>query len=414
MRLATPTTIELTYRLLQDVLKPTIDVQSKLVALIKREAMDRFSRGESLTFRVSVAGLFEIDVSPADATLSLPRQGGRVEFVVRRKGEQNTQALAKHFASVLRSETSYPNAASKARFARLVGLTQEKALALEMLSLIFSPEEAYAWGRKHHCETLVANLLAEPAYPVLIFEGRPGLGKTELARTIGDPLARALGLPVVSYRVSLTLRGSGLVGELSQNIAKLMEFAKLAHLERGANVLLLIDEADAIAQKRDGKQPQHHEEQVGVNTLLAEIDDLRASPGVGIIFTTNMHQALDDAVKKRTNAHWIHFRPPGTGERFYLLRRFLGERFSAPDLRRLAHATDGFAPRDIVELCRAAFYQAKSKDTPVTLPRLLQAASLLRASDTTGSQEEALPRKTDATLRLLELPKHGNGHKVPV
>jgi hypothetical protein len=327
MGLITPPRVELVYSIEPDVLKPGVQAQTALAQLIKNEAAQRASRGESLFFRLNVAGLFEVSVAPHDEHISLPRKGRVPEFHVRRKDTTTgSQALEKQLENVL-SETIYPNIQSQKRFARLVGLKHEKSLALQMLSHFFSPEGAYSWGRKHNCEALVENLLGEPAYPVLIFEGPPGVGKSELARTIADPLARALGTPVVSYSVSLTLRGHGLVGELTQNIAKLMEFAKMRHLERGYPCLLLIDEADAILQKRDGQQPQHHEEQVGVNQFLTEFDDLRGSPGVAIILTTNLHEALDDAVKKRTNAQWIRFPAPGTGVRFYLLKRFLGNRF---------------------------------------------------------------------------------------
>jgi ATPase family protein associated with various cellular activities (AAA) len=253
MGLITPPRVELVYSIEPDVLKPGIQVQTALAQLIKNEAAQRVSRGESLFFRLNVAGLFEVSVAPHDEHISLPRKGRAAEFLVRRKDTHTgSQALEKQLENVL-SETIYPNSESQRRFARLAGLKHEKELALQMLSHFFSPEGAYAWGRKHNCEALVENLLGEPAYPVLILEGPPGVGKTELARTIGDPLARALATPVVSYSVSLTLRGHGLVGELTQNIAKLMAFAKMRHLERGYPCLLLIDEADAILQKRDGR-----------------------------------------------------------------------------------------------------------------------------------------------------------------
>jgi SpoVK/Ycf46/Vps4 family AAA+-type ATPase len=199
------------------------------------------------------------------------------------------------------------------------------------------------------------------------------------------------------------------VGELTQNIAKLMEFAKMRHLERGYPCLLQIDEADAILQQREGQQPQHHEEQVGVNQFLTEFDDLRASPGVAIILTTNLHEALDEAVKKRTNAQWIRFPSPGSGVRFYLLKRFLGNQFSSSDLRQLAGQTNGFAPRDIVELCRTAFYKAISQDAPVTLDLLLRQAALLAMSPPQGRNGKTVSMKTDSTMRLLEFTNHVNG-----
>ena len=57
MRLMTPTTIELTYSLKPDALKPGIELQGRLAQIVKREAMGRFSRGEPLTFCISSGGI---------------------------------------------------------------------------------------------------------------------------------------------------------------------------------------------------------------------------------------------------------------------------------------------------------------------------------------------------------------------
>jgi hypothetical protein len=413
MGFLTPTRVELLYSIQPDILKPSVEVQEKIAALVKQEGLARAIRGESLTFRHSVAGLFDVVVTPAGEEVSLPRKPGRLDIVVKRKGTHTgSQALAKQVEQFLHTETIYPDKEVQQRFDRLVGLEREKALAVQMLCHFFCPEDDLAWGRKHHFEPLVEHLHSEPAYPVLVFEGPPGLGKTELARTIGDPLARALGIPVVSFRVSLTLRGHGLVGEITQNIAALIEFAKLYQLENGCLCLLQLDEAEAIAQKRDGVNPQHHEDQAAVNALLEGIDKLRFTPGVGIIFTTNMHSALDDAVKKRTNAQWITFSLPPYGERFYLFRRFLFPSFSAPELRQLASSTEGFAPRDIVEVCRAAFYKARSEDAPLTLPLLLTEIAILNASAAKERTGNNVSLKIDPQLLQVEPRKRVNGQRA--
>jgi AAA+ superfamily predicted ATPase len=125
-----------------------------------------------------------------------------------------------------------------------------------MLQLLFSDRLEREWAQKHHCH-IPANLLLKKRYSLFIFEGSYGVGKPELAHSIGDPLARWLGTPVLSYSVGLQVRGDGLVGQLSRNIRNIFEFAKLRHMERGVPILLVVDEADAIGQERDGEQPQH-------------------------------------------------------------------------------------------------------------------------------------------------------------
>lgn len=410
MHVPPPILVELIYRVEPNVLKSDIHVHTGLSGLIKDKAAERVARGEPLTFRFSsMGGLINIDVKPKDAHASLPRKGGNIEFRVHRAdATAGSQALEKHLETILHSETIYPNDAALARFAGLVGLNRVKERVLIMLEMLFSNRRVVEWSERHHCPAQADHLLKDRPYPVFVFEGPPGVGKTDLSGSIGGPLACALSMPVISYKVSLTLRGAGLVGELSQNIHKLFAFAKTRHLERGAPVLLLIDEADAIAQKRDGKQSQHHEEQVGVNTLLQEIDGLRDTSGVACIFTTNLYDALDTAIRKRTNAHWIHFPLPGAGVRFYLLQRFLGDVLSPLELRQLAKATGGFAPRDLVELYRAARYDAIATMRPLTLNLLLRTATSLSepSSSQSSGEENTTPR-----MLLTEQGLPVNGHK---
>ena len=59
MGLVIPPRVELVYSIEPDVLKPGVQAQTALAQLIKNEASQRFSRGESLFFRLNVAGLFD-------------------------------------------------------------------------------------------------------------------------------------------------------------------------------------------------------------------------------------------------------------------------------------------------------------------------------------------------------------------
>jgi len=370
-----PHKVELIYSVSPDVLKPNVKVQATLTQFVKTEAMERITQGESLTFRFGIAGLFAVDVTPSGEGIPLPRRGN-VELIVRRKDTQTGSAsLVKEVSQFLLSENTYPASLWQQRYERLVGLNGIKLSVLTSLRRLFSEEFAHAWMRKHHPHA-TADALPEQPYPAFVFDGTPGVGKTELAHAIGDPLARALGTPVVSYSISLALRGEGLVGQLSQNICKIIEFGKVQHLERGVPILLLVDEADALGQSRDGGN-QHHEESVGVSTLLQQIDLLRDVPGVALIFTTNRHAALDEALRKRTNAHWVSFPLPGFAARLHILTRLLGTLLPEGDLSALAWATAGLAPRDLVQLVELATTEAMSLDRPLTHRHLFRAAAFL-------------------------------------
>ena len=55
--------------------------------------------------------------------------------------------------------------------------------------------------------------------PLFVFTGDVGCGKTALAESFGDQIARSENLAVSVYRLSLNARGSGAVGEMTKLIA---------------------------------------------------------------------------------------------------------------------------------------------------------------------------------------------------
>jgi hypothetical protein len=217
MSLTSPMKIELVYSTSPDVLKPNAQVQATLIQMIKTEAVERIARGERLNFVLSVAGLFTIEVAPGGGALPLPRPSGQVELVVRRKdAKTSSSAIAKQIEPFLLSEITYPSPLFQKRYETLIGLNRIKRHVLTSLCLLFSETIANEWLRKHHPHADADNLFGKP-YPAFVFDGPPGLGKTELARSIGDPLARMLGTQVVSYSISLGLRGETIKPEYLQD-----------------------------------------------------------------------------------------------------------------------------------------------------------------------------------------------------
>ena len=73
--------------------------------------------------------------------------------------------------------------------------------------------------------------------------------------------------------------------------------------------ILVVDEADALAQSRAAEQ-MHHEDRAGVDALLAGVDTLagEAVP-VLVIMCTNRERALDPAVLRRAAAIFHFSRP---------------------------------------------------------------------------------------------------------
>src|SRR5438270_931222 len=169
----------------------------------------------------------------------------------------------------------------------------------------------------------------------MLLEGEVGSGKTALAPSIGHSLALSLQSALALFIVNAQVRGGGHVGELTQNISRAFTEAERCQEREQIPVMLLIDEADALAQAR-GSQQTHHEDDAGVNTLIQRIDRLRGRP-MAVIFATNLFQSLDSAILRRAIASYHFIRPDDT-QRANLFSRLL--------------ANIGLDEADIAELVR--------------------------------------------------------------
>lgn len=116
----------------------------------------------------------------------------------------------------------------------------------------------------------------------ILFYGAPGTGKTSLAKAIAAEKKMELFL----------INPSMVMGENGERkVLETIELAKKAAQISGEPVILLIDEIDAIAQKRSNSSS----DKVLV-MLMNEVDKLNPSDNVVIIATTNRREALDSAI----------------------------------------------------------------------------------------------------------------------
>ncbi|MEN6497906.1 MAG: AAA family ATPase [Thermoguttaceae bacterium] len=228
-------------------------------------------------------------------------------------------------ARFFESERTFPNAHARAWYDRLVGLDSQKRELLLELELLLYPDRLAAWSRAQYGSELhVCEVMASRAR-LLLLEGDVGCGKTILAETVGDALAQRTNTRVHLLKVNTQVRGTGMVGEMTELIVQAFTHAE-SHADalRGEPVLLLIDEADALAARRTD-QHMHHEDKAGLNTLLQRIDGLRLSQRrIAVIFITNRPDALDPAVRRRA-AIRLTFGRPSDDVRAELFRRSLPE-----------------------------------------------------------------------------------------
>lgn len=282
-----------------------------------------------------------------------------------------------------------PDPDAQERLSRLVGLDEQKMRLSKMLGTLINSAGLEAWASRYHpgSEAYVSGILKRP--PLIVLCGDVGSGKTELAETIGDMVARQEDIEITLLPMSLSTRGQGRVGEMTQMVSAAFEHAyqeasKLVGPSGRARggVILLIDEADALAQSRESSQ-MHHEDKAGVNAFIRGID--RLSNGglpVAVIMCTNRLSALDPAVKRRA-AEILVFERPEAKQRHLVLSDALAPfGLSAPDIDTLVDVTGptkdrphGFAFSDLTQRLIPSIILDAYPNSKVTGSRAIQIAT---------------------------------------
>lgn len=143
----------------------------------------------------------------------------------------------------------------------------------------------------------------------IMFCGPPGCGKTLTAKA----LANKLHLPMAYVRLDGLI--SSLLGETSVNLRKVFEAVN------GKEIILFLDEFDAIAKKRDDRQELGELKRV-VTSLLQNFDML--SPSVLLIAATNHPQLLDPAIWRRFNSI-VAIELPDLNQRIELINCYINK-----------------------------------------------------------------------------------------
>src|SRR3984957_6690604 len=221
-------------------------------------------------------------------------------------------------AELFELELELPNDGIAASAKRLVGFENRYQSLHRSLRLLADPNELRAWSRKYHHKELAICDAVSDRYPLVIFAGDVGTGKTVTAEGACDRLAREGPKEAMLFKLSTRVRGSGKVGQMSTLLNQAFEVvAKQAGKTRQA--FLIIDEGDSLTSTRDTAQ-SHHEDKVAVNTIIQKIDDLRRHSGRILVFLcTNRDAALDPAIVRRA-ARIEQFDRPNDKEREEILR----------------------------------------------------------------------------------------------
>ena len=279
-----------------------------------------------------------------------------------------------------------PDPLAQERFAALVGIDDVKDRLVMEATILLDPGVVEHWSKKHHKGMTVAATEVTRRTPLLVLGGDVGTGKTEVAETFGDAVARSMKVEITLYPLSLSARGKGAVGEmtslLSEAFAVVQKSGATARDSKGRvtrGVILMVDEADALAQSRELAQ-MHHEDRAGVNALIRGIDGLRDDRlPVLTVLCTNRPEALDPAIVRRAAAI-LPFSRPNDDQRHQLLDGLIGDAgISGAAIDKLVALTGpndgrtyGCTYSDIRQrLVPDAVLDAVRADAPLTAQRLI-------------------------------------------
>lgn len=220
--------------------------------------------------------------------------------------------------SIFDYEAVAPDRHLSDREATLLGFEARHERVRDQLNLLLHADQLDAWSNAKHGFTLPITERVADQYPLIVFHGDVGTGKTAIAECIANRiLTDSRSEDSMIFRLSNRVRGSGLVGEMGTLLAEAFERVAKA-IGKNRRAVLIIDEGDSIAASR-AQDHSHHEDKVAVNTLIQSIDDMRRLGGrVAVIMCTNRLSALDPALLRRA-AIVEKFERPSDMERRQLL-----------------------------------------------------------------------------------------------
>ena len=289
--------------------------------------------------------------------------------------------------NVFDAEVVLPDPVLSAREPTLLGFEARYARVRDHLRLLLDAGGLEAWNRRHHRGLLAVCALAADQYPLAIFHGDVGTGKTATAECVANRLVSEAGTEdSLLFKLSNRVRGSGKVGEMGTLLADALQKVATS-AGKGRRAILIIDEGDSIASSRTGAH-SHHEDKVAVNTLIQGIDDVRRLGGrVVVILCTNRLSVLDPALRRRASVVEA-FDRPDDGERRALFEMDLGAlELTRAQVDALVEVTGprppvpGWTYSDVrTRLYPAALARAFPADRPLSYDDLRVAADALKPS----------------------------------
>lgn len=294
--------------------------------------------------------------------------------------------LKPSFSELFEQTILFPDPEMKSRFELLVGLDDKKEMLSKTLGILTNVSGIKKWKEKFHPESNIIMDMVLRRPPLVILAGDVGCGKSELAYTIGDAVARLEKIDIELFPLSLSTRGQGMVGQMTQLVSAAFDYTierakKLKGSGSSSNgaVILLVDEADALAQSRENNQ-MHHEDKAGVNAFIRGIDGLgNGKLPAAVIMCTNRPEALDPAIKRRAALILIFERPTAEQRKSVLLKPLLELGLNEKDVNDIVELTGktgernyGFTFSDLTQRLLPAIVLDAYPEKAVTMESALE------------------------------------------
>lgn len=160
--------------------------------------------------------------------------------------------------------------------------------------------------------------------------GPPGTGKTETAKYISNVVNKELAT------MDLSSCFSKWQGETSKNIVKF--------LDDNQDKIILFDEADVLLKQRNPDDKEFN-----LNALLSKLD---MHQGV-IVFTTNLFNFYDSAVKRRIDYN-LEFELPSKDLIREIYKKYIPNYIKVLDMEKLVNDSFGLSGGHIIKICDKA------------------------------------------------------------
>lgn len=224
-------------------------------------------------------------------------------------------------------------------FDQVAGLNEEKSEMIEIIEFLKNPKEYQKMGAKIPRGVL--------------FSGKPGTGKTLIAKAI----AGEAKVPFISMSGSEFVELFAGLG--ASRVRTLFEKAK-----KIAPCIIFIDEIDAIGSRRANSIGADTENNQTLNQLLVEMDGFSSNESIIVIAATNRPEMLDEALLRpgRFDRNVI-IGLPDVGEREEILKLHAKNKKIAEDidLKNIAEDTAGFSGAELANLLNEAAIIATSR-----------------------------------------------------